>query len=83
LHRKLRSIASLGGARRSRAVQIAGAIVTWKTRFHQTEGKPFAGSWLEDLTEMLEVVVWNEVYLKSRIVLAPGRVIEIKGKKRG
>ena len=31
------------------------------------------------LVDMLEVVVWNEVYLKVADILAPGRVVELKG----
>ena len=34
--------------------------------------------WLEDLMDMLEVVVWNEVYLKVSDILVPGRVVELK-----
>ncbi len=29
--------------------------------------------------DMLEVVVWNEVYLKVSDILVPGRVVELKG----
>jgi hypothetical protein len=31
--------------------------------------------WLEDLMDVLEVVVWNEVYLKVSDILVPGRVV--------
>jgi DNA polymerase-3 subunit alpha len=48
-------------------------------KFTRKEGKPFAVLWIEDLTNMLEVVVWNEVYLKVSDALAAGRVVEIKG----
>ena len=48
-------------------------------KFTRKEGKPFAVVWVEDLTDMLEVVVWNEVYLKVSDSLAAGRVVEIKG----
>ena len=48
-------------------------------KFTRKEGKPFAVLWIEDLTDMLEVVVWNEVYLKVSDALATGRVVEIKG----
>src|SRR5436189_259465 len=74
-----RSIASLGELDDRAPCKIAGAIVNVEKKFTRREGKPFAVVWLEDLTEMLEVVVWNEVYLKVSDVLAPGRVIEIKG----
>ena len=48
-------------------------------KFTRKEGKPFAVVWLEDLTTVLEVVVWNEVYLKVSDALAAGRVVEVKG----
>ena len=74
-----RSIASLGELDDRAPFKIAGAIVEVEKKFTRREGKPFAVIWLEDLTEMLEVVVWNEVYLKVSDALAAGRVIEIKG----
>src|SRR5574338_1138054 len=33
---------------------------------------------LEDLMDTLEVVVWNEVYLKVSEILVPGHVVELK-----
>jgi DNA polymerase-3 subunit alpha len=48
-------------------------------KFTRKEGKPFAVVWVEDLTDMLEVVVWNEVYLKISDSLVAGGVIEIRG----
>ena len=59
--------------------KIAGAIVQVEKKFTRKEGKPFAVVWVEDLTDTLEVVVWNEVYLKVSDSLAAGRVIEIRG----
>jgi len=47
-------------------------------KFTRKEGKPFAVVWLEDLMDVLEVVVWNEVYLKVSDILVPGRVVELK-----
>jgi DNA polymerase III subunit alpha len=74
-----RSIGSLGELDDRAPFKIAGAIVEVEKKFTRREGKPFAVVWLEDLTEMLEVVVWNEVYLKVSDALAPGRVVEVKG----
>ena len=74
-----RSIASLGEARRSRAVQDRRRDCAGGKKFTRKEGKPFAVVWVEDLTDMLEVVVWNEVYLKVSDALAAGRVVEIRG----
>ena len=74
-----RSIASLADLDDRAAFRIAGAIVQVEKKFTRKEGKPFAVIWIEDRTDTLEVVVWNEVYLKVSSALEAGRVIEIKG----
>ena len=74
-----RSIASLGGLDDRAPFKIAGAIVQVEKKFTRKEGKPFAVVWIEDRADMLEVVVWNEVYLKAAAALVAGRVIEIRG----
>jgi DNA polymerase-3 subunit alpha len=74
-----RSIASLGGLDDRAPFKIGGAIVEVEKKFTRKEGKPFAVVWIEDRADMLEVVVWNEVYLKVSAALVAGRVIEIKG----
>src|SRR5438093_870341 len=74
-----RSIASLVDLDDRAPFKIAGAIVEVEKKFTRKEGKPFAVLWVEDLNDMLEAVVWNEVYLKVSDVLAAGRVVEIKG----
>src|SRR4030095_14457904 len=74
-----RSIASLSELDDRAPFKIAGAIVEVEKKFTRREGKPFAVIWVEDLTHMLEVVVWNEVYLKISDALAAGRVVEIRG----
>src|SRR4051812_26694653 len=76
--KKYRSIASLGELDDRAQFKIAGAIVEVEKKFTKKEGKPFAVVWLEDLLTVLEVVVWNEVYLKVSDVLVPGRVVELK-----
>jgi DNA polymerase-3 subunit alpha len=73
-----RSIASLGQLDDRTQFKIAGAIVEVEKKFTKKEGKPFAVLWLEDLMDMLEVVVWNELYLKVSDNLVPGRVVELK-----
>jgi DNA polymerase-3 subunit alpha len=73
-----RSIASLGELDDRAQFKIAGAIIEVEKKFTRKEGKPFAVMWVEDLMDMLEVVVWNEVYLKISDLLVPGRVIELK-----
>jgi DNA polymerase III subunit alpha len=74
-----RSIASLGELDDRAPFKIAGAIVEVEKKFTRREGKPFAVVWIEDLTNMLEVVVWNEVYVEVSEALAAGRVVEVKG----
>jgi DNA polymerase-3 subunit alpha len=74
-----RSINSLGELDDRAPFKIAGAIVQVEKKFTRKEGKPFAVVWVEDLTDVLEVVVWNEVYLKISDSLVAGRVIEIRG----
>src|SRR6266576_3840426 len=74
-----RPIASLGELNDRASFKIAGAIVQVEKKFTRKDGKPFAVIWLEDLTNTLEVVVWNEVYLKVSYALVVGRVVEIKG----
>jgi len=77
--KKYRSIASLGELDDRALFKIAGAIVEVERKFTRREGKPFAVVWVEDLTDMIEVVVWNEVYMKISDALVAGRVVEIKG----
>jgi DNA polymerase III subunit alpha len=71
-------IASLGELEDRAQFKIAGAIMEVEKKFTRKEGKPFAVIWVEDLLNMLEVVVWNEVYLKVSDLLVPGRVVELK-----
>jgi DNA polymerase-3 subunit alpha len=77
--KRYRPIASLGELDDRAPFKIAGAIVEVEKKFTRREGKPFAVVWVEDLSDMLEVVVWNEVYVKISDALVAGRVIEIKG----
>src|SRR5437764_895212 len=58
--------------------RISAAIAEVEKKFTKKEGKPFAVVRLEDLMDMLEVVVWNEVYLKVSDILVAGRVVELK-----
>jgi len=74
-----RSIASLAELDDRASFRIAGAIVNVEKKFTKKEGKPFAVLWLEDLTTTLEVVVWNDVYVKVSDALIAGRVLEVKG----
>jgi DNA polymerase III subunit alpha len=77
--KRYRPIALLGEFDDRAPFKIAGAIVEVEKKFTRREGKPFAVVWVEDLSDMLEVVVWNELYVKISDALVAGRVIEIKG----
>ncbi|MEP6685948.1 MAG: DNA polymerase III subunit alpha [Verrucomicrobiota bacterium] len=59
--------------------RIAGAIAQVDRKFTKKEGKPFAVVWLEDLTGTIEVVLWNEVFVKVSETLQVGAVIALKG----
>jgi DNA polymerase III subunit alpha len=72
-------IASLSNLEDRASFKIAGALVQIDKKFTRREGKPFAIVWVEDLTGTLEVVLWNEIYMKVADALAPGRVVEIRG----
>ena len=73
-----RPITSLGELDDRAQFKIGGAIVEVEKKFTRKEGKPFAVMWLEDLMDVLEVVVWNEIFLKVSDILVPGRVVELK-----
>jgi DNA polymerase-3 subunit alpha len=73
-----RLISSLGELDDRAQFKIAGAIVEVDKKFTKKDGKPFAVVRIEDLLDVLEVVVWNELYLKVSDVLVPGRVVELK-----
>src|SRR5207253_8520992 len=74
-----RTIASLGELDDRAQCRAASAITQIDKKFTRKEGKPFAIVWIEDLTATLEVVVWNDVYVKVSDALGPGRVVEIEG----
>src|SRR5438876_9355533 len=74
-----RTIASLGELNDRAQFRAAGAITQVDKKFTRKEGKPFAIVWIEDLSATLEVVIWNDVYVKVSGALGPGRVVEIEG----
>jgi DNA polymerase III subunit alpha len=58
---------------------IAGSLAQVEKKFTKKDAKAFAVVVLEDLTGTLEVVIWNEVYLKVAEMLVPGKVVAIQG----
>jgi len=73
------TIASLNELQDRASFRIGGAITQVDKKFTKKEGKPFAVVWLEDLSATLEVVLWNEVYVKIADALVLGRVIAVQG----
>ncbi|HEX7515837.1 MAG TPA: DNA polymerase III subunit alpha [Chthoniobacterales bacterium] len=76
---RYQTIASLNELPDRASFRIGGAIVQVDKKFTKKEGKPFAVVMLEDLTATLEVVLWNEVYVKVADSLVLGRVIAVQG----
>jgi DNA polymerase III subunit alpha len=49
-------------------------------KFTKKDGKPFAVVVLEDLTDQIEVMIWNEAYTKSQRHLEAGKVVALTGR---
>lgn len=77
--KKYQTIASLNELGDRAIFRSGGAIVQIDRKFTKREGKPFAVIWMEDLTGIMEVVIWNDVYVKISDALELGRVIAIQG----
>jgi DNA polymerase-3 subunit alpha len=76
---RFQSIASLRELSDRAQFRVGGAITQVDRKFTKKDAKPFAVVFLEDLTGTLEVVVWNETYVKVSEVLVPGAVVAIDG----
>ncbi|MFL6526673.1 MAG: DNA polymerase III subunit alpha [Chthoniobacterales bacterium] len=76
---RFQTIASLRELQDRAQFRIAGAIAQVDRKFTKKDAKPFAVVWLEDLSGTLEVVVWNETYVKVANVLTPGAVVAMEG----
>src|SRR4029453_3880675 len=57
-----------------------GALISVEKKFTKKESKPFAVVVLEDLTDQIEGMVWNEAYTKSQQHLTQGNVVFITGR---
>src|SRR5256886_888428 len=73
------AIASLDELDDRALFKTAGVIIQVAKKFTRKEGKPFAVVSIEDLSAVLEVVIWNDVYVKIADALSPGQVIELQG----
>lgn len=61
-------------------VTIAGQFSVVEKKFTKKEGKPFAVVVIEDFTDQLEVMIWNESYTKHQRHIEPGKVVAITGR---
>ncbi|HEV2096732.1 MAG TPA: OB-fold nucleic acid binding domain-containing protein, partial [Chthoniobacterales bacterium] len=73
------SIGSLNDLADRATFRVAGVIAQVDKKFTKKEGKPFAVVFVEDLSGLLEIVIWNEVYVKVSDALLPARVIAVQG----
>ena len=74
---KYKAISSLAEQEDKSTIQVAGALEVVDKKFTKKDGKPFAIVMLEDLTGSIEIMIWNEVFLKSSAHLEKGRVVSI------
>lgn len=74
------SVAALLEAEDKSIVTAAGALVEIERRFTKKDGKPFAIAKLEDLTGLIEIVIWNETFTKAANLLQMNEVVSITGK---
>jgi len=70
-------IHALGEADDRGTVQVAGSLTGVEKKFTKRESKPFAVCVLEDLTGSVEVLVWNETFVKYVRLLELGKVVSI------
>ena len=73
------AVASLSELADRATFRIAGALAQVDRKFTKREGKPFAVVLVEDITGTIEVVIWNEVFVKVSDSLVVGQVIAIAG----
>jgi DNA polymerase-3 subunit alpha len=77
---KFAPIASLAEMEDKSNVQIAGMLSIVEKKFTKKEGKPFAIVTLEDLTDSLEVMIWNKTFAACAQHLEKGNVVIISGR---
>ena len=73
-------IAKLSAQESKSIVTVAGQLASVERRFTKKDGKPFAIVIIEDLTDQIEVMVWNEAFTKSQKSIEPGAVVTITGR---
>lgn len=78
--RKFTPIARLGDLEDKSTPTIAGALTLVEKKFTKKDSKPFAVVTLEDLSGSLEVMIWNETFIKAQAHLVQGAVVSISGR---
>lgn len=58
-------------------VKIAGALSEVDKKYTRKDNKPFAIVQLEDLTGQIEILIWNDVFMKHSAALEKGRVVSL------
>ncbi len=71
------AIAALGEAEDKGTVRVAGAFTGVEKKFTKKDSKPFAIATLEDLTGTVEVMVWNETFVKHARLLEQGKAVAL------
>ena len=77
---KFTPIARLGELEDKSTPTIAGALTSVEKKFTKKDSKPFAVVTLEDLSGSLEVMIWNETFIKAQTHLVQGAVVSISGR---
>src|SRR5205823_10907673 len=73
-------IARLSSQESKSIVTVAGQLASVERRFTKKDGKPFAIVVLEDLTDQIEVMIWNEAFTRVQKHLEPGTVVSLTGR---
>ena len=73
-------IARLSSQESKTTVTVAGQFVSVERRFTKKDGKPFAIVKVEDLTDQVEVMIWNEAFTRVQKFIELGAVVSITGR---
>jgi len=73
-------IACLATLENKSKVTVAGQLASVEKKFAKKDGKPFAIVRIEDLTDQVEVRVWNEAFVRVQKHLNNGTVVAVTGR---
>jgi DNA polymerase-3 subunit alpha len=77
---KYKPISSLAEQEDKLVLQVAGALESVEKKFTKKDGKPFAIVRLEDLSGSIEIMIWNDSFIKCSQHLEKGKVVAITAK---